>query len=171
MSIEVGRGEALTNSSRGGLRMPQAGPRAGSGGDGQGRSRDQEGSDLVACLGVYYHTMQHYRMMMQMTAFRPRLIIIDSMFSRSAEAVIEVGWEDTAHELNSTAQMAGQNKVPTGRPSLAAVSMMAESVGYTMTEQPWDVPKEQRASVADYHDKFANRRRHTVSFTPTSPLT
>jgi hypothetical protein len=93
------------------------------------------------------------------------------MFSRSAEAIIEVGWEDTAHELNSTAQMVGQNKVPTGRPSLAAVSMMAESVGHTMTEQPWDVPKEQRANVADYHDKFANRRRHTVSFTSTSPLT
>jgi hypothetical protein len=34
--------------------------------------------DIVACLGVYYHTMEHYRMMLQMASFKPRLIIIAS---------------------------------------------------------------------------------------------
>jgi hypothetical protein len=118
--------------------------------------------DIVACLGVYYHTMEHYRMMLQMASFKPRLIIIDSVFSQAECAVIEIDQEETNWRMNAIAQLPEQNMVPIGRPSLSAVEMMAESVGYTMTDQIWDVPENRRATVADYYNKFPDRRRHTV---------
>lgn len=118
--------------------------------------------DVVACLGVYYHTMQHYRMLLQMASFRPRVIIIDSVFSRAGGAVIELEPEETDWKMNAIADLPGQDMAPVGRPSLSALRMMADSVGYAMTEQAWDVPENGRAAVADYYDKFPDKRRHTV---------
>jgi hypothetical protein len=118
--------------------------------------------DIVACLGVYYHTMEHYRMMLQMALFKPRLIIIDSVFSRAEGAVIEIDQEETDWRMNAIAQRPEQKLVPIGRPSLSALRMMADSVGYAMTDQAWDVPQNRRATVADYFSKFSDKRRHTV---------
>lgn len=122
--------------------------------------------DIVSCLGVYYHTMQHYRMMCQMATFKPKLIIIDSEFSRSADAIIAVGRENPASDLNSIEQFKDQSFVPVGYPSRKALRMMAKSVGYEMQVVKWDVPEEEREPVQDYYDKWPTRIRHTALLRP-----
>jgi len=122
--------------------------------------------DIVSCLGVYYHTMQHYRMMCQMAMFKPKLIILDSEFSRSPDSIVLVGRENPASKMNSTEQFKGQSFVPVGYPSRSAVSRMAKSVGYDMSVVEWHVPEGQRAPVKDYYDMHEKRVRLTALLRP-----
>jgi hypothetical protein len=127
---------------------------------------DGETFDIVSCLGVYYHTMQHYRMMCQMAMFKPKLIIIDSEFARSQDSVIIVGRENPVKKLNSTEQFKGQEFVSIGIPSRPAVRAMAKSVGYDMSVVKWNVPEAQRIGIQDYYDLHPNRVRNTVLLRP-----
>lgn len=122
--------------------------------------------DIVSCLGVYYHTMQHYRMMCQMAMLKPKLIIIDSEFARSEDAVILMSRENPVKRLNSTEQFKGQDFVPVGFPSAQAARLMAKSVGYDMKIVNWNVPEDQRLGVKDYYDRFENRVRLTAVLRP-----
>lgn len=118
--------------------------------------------DIVSCLGVYYHTMQHYRMMLQMVAFRPKLIIIDTEVWKSPGAMIGMSMEATGRQQNSTAQVEGQDRAPVGIPSFAAIDRMAGSVGYSATTIEWDVPPGQRGCVMDYFGSVAKHRKHLI---------
>ena len=122
--------------------------------------------DVVSCLGVFYHTMHHYRVMCQMASFKPKLIIIDSEFSRSKAPLIAMGKENPEKDLNTIEQFAGQAFAPIGIPSFPAVRIMAESVGYTMSTIEWQVPDDERGPVVDYFDKWQNRVRGTVILRP-----
>jgi 2-polyprenyl-3-methyl-5-hydroxy-6-metoxy-1,4-benzoquinol methylase len=124
--------------------------------------------DLVFCLGVFYHTMQHYRMMLQMAALKPKVIVIDSVFSTAKEPVIHMVRNDTSKNLNSIPDFEGQAWNPAGIPSLRALRMMALSTGYAMNLVQWSVEQEKRRSVSDYFDKLKGRRRHTVVLRPLS---
>jgi hypothetical protein len=122
--------------------------------------------DIVSCLGVYYHTLQHYRMMCQMAMFKPKLIIIDSEFSRSQDSIISIGMERPTSKLNSIEQFKGQSMVPVGNPSRKAMKMMARSVGYELSMVKWNVPEEEREPVSDYYDRWPNRVRKTALLRP-----
>ncbi|HEX9903574.1 MAG TPA: hypothetical protein VGA77_01295, partial [Propylenella sp.] len=57
------------------------------------------------------------------------------------------------------------SRVLIGRPSLAAINMMANTVGYSVEEVPWDVREEEVDAVRDYQPggKPGKRRsRHTI---------
>lgn len=122
--------------------------------------------DIVSCLGVYYHTTHHYKIMCQMAAFRPKLIILDSEFLRTEEPVIRITKENPESDLNTIQQFPGQNRTPIGIASMAALKVMVSSVGYAIHEVEWAVPEEDRTSVGDYYDKFENRRRATLLLRP-----
>ena len=127
---------------------------------------EKETFDIVSCLGVYYHTMHHYKIMCQMAAFRPKLIILDSEFLRTEEPVIRVTKENPASDMNTIQQFPGQDRTPIGIASLPALRVMVSSVGYAIHEVEWAVPEQDRTSVGDYYDKFENRRRATLLLRP-----
>lgn len=127
---------------------------------------DGETFDMVFCLGVYYHTMQHYRMMIQMAAFKPKVIVIDSVLSTSQRPTIDLLRNKTDASANAIAETEGQSWVPVGSPSLPAMEMMADSVGYSVIVTPWEIPAEQRVGVRDYFSKHKPRRRHTLVLRP-----
>jgi hypothetical protein len=114
--------------------------------------------DVVACLGVFYHTIQHYRILMQMVAFRPKIIVVDSVFNLSERAMIVVGKDDTGRKGASIEQQEGQTWVPVGRISRPAFELMVQSLGYTVEWNAWDVPEEQREGVMDYFEQRGLRR-------------
>lgn len=119
--------------------------------------------DVIACLGVYYHTIQHYRMLLQMAALKSKLIILDGLFSRANQPLIAVVREATNKKLNTIAQMDNQAIAPIGHVSIPALRIMTETAGYSMTPIPWEVPPDQRRPVNDYFSKFENRVRMTVA--------
>lgn len=125
--------------------------------------------DIVSCLGVYYHTTHHYRIMCQMAALRPRLIILDSEFLRTQEPVIRITKENPASDLNTIQQFPGQDRTPIGIASMPALRVMVSSVGYSARKVEWAVPERDRACIADYYDKFENRKRITLLLRPSQP--
>jgi hypothetical protein len=124
--------------------------------------------DLIFCLGVYYHTMHHYRMIVQMAAFRPRAIVIDSVLSTSPDRIIRLARNRTDENLNALAEAEGQSWVPVGLPSQSAIEFMAESVGYQAKVVPWKLTPEERrgAGIADYF-RAGQKRRYTLVLRPS----
>jgi Methyltransferase domain len=122
--------------------------------------------DIVSCLGVFYHTMEHYRMLMQMVAFQPKVIVIDSAFHLSKRPIIAVRTEPTDDNRASIAQQRGQARAPVGRISRPALELMAESLDYDVEWNEWEVPEEEREPVMDYFDNINNIRRFTCFLRP-----
>jgi hypothetical protein len=126
--------------------------------------------DIVGCLGVYYHTMHHYLMMLQMAAFKPKIIVIDSEFATKTAPVIIMSKEATHKELNTIALVDGQERAPIGIPSIEAVRSMANSVGYDVEVVDWQVPKGQRKPVGDYFRQESRKRRGTLILRPATGM-
>ncbi len=123
--------------------------------------------DVVTCLGVFYHTIQHYRILMQMAAFRPKVIVVDSVFHLSKRAVITVKKEDTDDSRNTIAQQEGQASAPIGRISRPALELMAETLDLAVEWNEWDVPEEEREPVMDYFERpNDNLQRFTCFLRP-----
>jgi hypothetical protein len=127
--------------------------------------------DIVFCLGVFYHTMHHYRMLTQMRAFEPKIIVIDSIFSLAKTPSIVLLRNATNEKMNAIAEMQDQPWIPAGTPSIPAVELMANSLGLELNVVPWNVPAQQRQGISDYFFKFKLRRRMTVLLRPKSEFT
>jgi SAM-dependent methyltransferase len=107
--------------------------------------------DVVAIYGLYYHVMDHYRLMREVLRLRPSLVIIDSEFSTAKRPVIDLYREDPEKYFNSVAHIEGQTLAPVGLPSRSAVEMMATSLGYSTEWADWDsLPESERQPVRDY---------------------
>jgi hypothetical protein len=120
--------------------------------------------DVVTCLGVFYHTMQHYRILMQMIAFRPKVIVIDSVFHLSDRPMITFTVENTGLDRASIAQQDGQSMAPVGRISRPGLELLVNTLGYAVEWNEWDVPEEQRESVKDYFGQPRNMLRRFTCF-------
>lgn len=124
--------------------------------------------DVVTCLGVFYHTIQHYRILMQMLAFRPKVVVVDSIFHLSDRAIITVRNESVTSRGKTIAQKEGQAYAPIGRISRSAIELMVDTLGYTVEWNEWDVPEEAREPVMDYfdHPNYKYLRRFTGFLRP-----
>ena len=126
--------------------------------------------DVVAIYGLYYHIMDHYRLLQHVTRMKPSLVVIDSEFATAKRALIEVFVEPTTFP-NSIAHVEGQQAAPIGVPSRAAVETMAGSLGYTVEWADWTlVPQQDRKAVSDYYRDPARHRqqRGTCALRPIS---
>jgi len=113
--------------------------------------------DVVAALGIFYHIMDHYRLLRLIHKLRPGLVIVDGDFLAANWAYIGLAFEDPEMELNSTASN-GEDKVPIGIPSTRAMERMAECLGYSVQWADWNsVPEEERGPVGDYYRPGARR--------------
>ena len=115
--------------------------------------------DVIGVLGIFYHVMDHFRLLQLVTRFKPRLVLLDSEFSLRPGQVIELVREDPAKDLNALAQVEGQEKALIGIPSLSALEAMADVLGYQVTWVDWsDVRPNKRRFVADYFRPQGKRR-------------
>ena len=124
--------------------------------------------DTVLCLGIYYHIMDHYRMMQLMTGLNPNAIIMDSGFINSDLYEIKLEFEDTAEIANAIPERPGQTKRIVGIPSLGALKAMAESCGYTSKIIEWR--KDEVGDLEVVKDYFnygsGKRNRYTIVLEP-----
>ena len=125
-----------------------------------------ESFDVVSCLGVYYHTMEHYRLMKLMTQLKPKLIIMDSEFALPGWPMMSFGLEATDEGRNAIPTVAGQKMAPVGQVSQVGLEMIVQSLDYKVEWLDWNElgPKEQLI-VPDYF-RPKNRRRFTCNITP-----
>lgn len=122
--------------------------------------------DIIAVFGVFYHIMDHMRLLQLIQALGPRLVIIDSEFMRLPTANIQLIRERTDKILNATPQMIGQRKAVKGIPSFSAMELMADALAYDLEWVDWStLPETNRQGVRDY---FRQRklRRATCALRP-----
>jgi len=124
--------------------------------------------DVVAVLGLFYHIMDHLRLLRLIRALGPRLVIVDSEFALRPNPVILLKSEWTDRPLNAPPQIAGQPKAVVGIPSFAAMEMMAEAMDFSLQWWDWDnLPVNQRAGVSDYYrPQGQGKRRATCALRP-----
>jgi hypothetical protein len=126
--------------------------------------------EVVAIYGLYYHIMDHYRLLKLVSQLKPKLVIIDSEFATYKQPMIKLMYEDTGKFLNTIAHAPGQERAPVGIPSHAAMEMMASSLGYSTEWANWcDVPPEKRKGLGEYYrdPKEIDRKRGTCALRPT----
>jgi hypothetical protein len=120
--------------------------------------------DVVAIYGLYYHVMDHYRLLQLAAALGPRLILIDSVFLNRPQPLIKLAVEATDDKFNAIAQRDGQALAPFGIPSPSAVDLMATSLGYATTWADWSsLPSGRRGGLKEYFDRDRPKYRDTVA--------
>ena len=124
--------------------------------------------DVIGVLGIYYHIMDHRRLLKLISALKPKLVIIDSEFSTRPNPIIQLVQERTDNVLNALPEFEGQEVVVKGVPSFRAMELMAASTGFDLVwNDVSDIPKGRRGGVADYYRK-TNMRRATCFLRPQS---
>lgn len=132
----------------------------------EARVRAGERFDIVGVLGIFYHVMDHFRLLRLATALQPKMIVIDSEFALRPGPTITLARERTDKPLNATPQTPGQKIAVVGIPSRAATELMAEALGYRTEWLDWTALKgEDRAGLWDYY-RPRNKRRGTCILRP-----
>jgi len=122
--------------------------------------------DTVALFGIFYHVMDHFRLLRQIRALGAGLVIIDSEFMRVKNPMIQLVMEDTALALNAAPQHTGQTRAIKGVPSFRALDRMAEALGLAVdwvdANAHWG---QDRKGVQDYF-RDTPMRRACCALTP-----
>lgn len=117
--------------------------------------------EVIGILGIFYHIMDHFRLLRLAAALRPKLMIVDSEFAARPGAVILMSRERTDKDLNALPQIAGQVRAVVGIPSPKALESMADALDLSFDWLDWDeIPEEYRPPVADYY-RVGEKRRGT----------
>lgn len=107
--------------------------------------------DIVSMLGILYHVMDHYGLLVRVARLNPRLIIIDSEFITSKSPSIRLIRERTDNVLNATADLPGQAVTIKGIPSTSGMEVMADVLGYRCEWMDWNtLPEQDRVGLRDY---------------------
>ncbi len=123
--------------------------------------------NVVAVLGIYYHIMDHFRLLRLIKRLAPKLIVIDSLFITDPRSVILVRLEDTTTlDLNAIEQFEGQRMAAIGVPSQTALENLATALEYSVQWLDWNtVPDTSRSGLEDYF-RTDRERRFTCALWP-----
>lgn len=121
--------------------------------------------DVVAVYGIFYHIMDHFRLLDLARRLQPDLIIIDSEFIKADNAMVQVLKEEVSNPLNAVTDVPGRRHTVVGVPSKRATEFMAEALGYDLT---WVdhamLLGDDRRGMKDYF-RDARKVRHTCALT------
>ncbi len=126
----------------------------------------QEQFDVIAVYGIFYHVMDHFRLLSLLRRLGPELIIIDSEFIRTDNAVIQVLKEETSNPLNATSDAPDMSHTVVGVPSFRAMDFMADALALDVT---WIdhalILGEDRDGMQDYF-RTGRKLRGTCALSP-----
>ena len=121
---------------------------------------------MVAVYGIFYHIMDHFRLLSLIRRLGPGLIIIDSEFITLDNAMIQVLREDVSNPLNAVSDVSGITHTVVGVPSRRATRFMAEALGLELNWVDHEsILGEDRQAVQDYF-RDGRKARATCSLTP-----
>jgi hypothetical protein len=109
--------------------------------------------DTILCLGLFYHILDHHRLMQLMGALRPEAIVLDTMVVPDDNAFIQLLREDPAKPINAIPRSDGQRETAVGWPSRGALTVLAAEIGYTVEVIPWNFERiVDHTNITDYRD-------------------
>lgn len=115
--------------------------------------------DVVALFGLFYHVMDHFRLLRLIRLTGARIVLIDSEFMLMKNPMIQLMFERTGSDLNATPQIEGQDHALVGVPSRRAMNAMARALDFDVVwSSAADVFGDDRKGVQDYF-RDGNKRR------------
>ena len=116
--------------------------------------------DVVMCLGFFYHTLEHMRLLLEARRLGAEYIIIDTSISAAKEPIVALAFESTEDTRNAVDYgLTGNNKALVGAPSRSGLLAMLDYAGYQADFFDW-----QNNAVGDWTDlpDYAAHLRVTV---------
>jgi hypothetical protein len=108
--------------------------------------------DIIFNLGLFYHVMDHHRLLRLMRDLQPKLIVLDTALIDSDKPFVHLETEDSRHIMNTAPDaVSGQKDNIVGVVSRGGLDMMCRSLGLRVEYIPWkraDHPN--RTKIADY---------------------
>src|ERR1700683_3340885 len=104
--------------------------------------------DVVMCLGFFYHTLEHMRLLLEARRLGAEYIIIDTSISAAKEPIVALAFESTEDTRNAVDYgLTGNNKALVGAPSRSGLIAMLDYAGYQTEFFDW-----QDNAVGDWTD-------------------
>ena len=125
--------------------------------------------DVVMCLGFFYHTLEHMRILLEAKRLGAEYLIIDTAISPSEQPIVALAFEavdDTRNAIDYG--LTGCQRVLVGSPSRSGLLAMLDYLGYQAEFFDWQNNRvEDWAGLPDYaaHLRVTMRaqRRATAS--------
>jgi 2-polyprenyl-3-methyl-5-hydroxy-6-metoxy-1,4-benzoquinol methylase len=116
--------------------------------------------DIILCLGIFYHIMDHHLLMKLMTDLAPQLIIMDTSLIDRDEPVIGLKVERGKSSRSAVLDFQGQKETVTGIVSRGGMKMLASSFGYRISWVDWaNFAPEDRRGLAEYYRSGRARQK------------
>lgn len=115
--------------------------------------------DVVALFGLFYHVMDHFRLLQLIRLAGARIVLIDSEFMLMNNPMIQLIFERTGSDSNAPEQIPGQERALIGVPSVRAMNAMARALDFDIVwSNAGDVFGKDRKGVQDYFRAEKKRR-------------
>lgn len=117
-------------------------------------------TDVLMCLGFFYHTLEHMRLLLEARRIGAEYVIIDTGVSPAREPILALAFESIEDARNSIDYgMTGNKRALVGAPSRSGLVAMLDYAGYETVFFDW-----QNNQVDDWTDlpDYAAQLRVTV---------
>jgi O-methyltransferase len=137
------------------------------------RGLDAGSVDVVLCLGFFYHTMDHMRLLLEARRLGAEHVILDTFVAPAPEAVVALAFDpidDTRMAIDYGATGAGKALV--GTPSTPGLLAMLDYAGYQAEFFDWqDNAVDDWTGLPDYaaHQRITVRARRLEATPRVSP--
>lgn len=126
--------------------------------------------DVVAVYGIFYHIMDHFRLLSLVAKLQPTLVIIDSEFIKADNAIVQVLKEEIANPLNAVSDVRGITHTVVGVPSKRTMEFMADALHMDLIWVDHDlILGNDHAGMKDYY-RDGRKSRFACALTPISAL-
>lgn len=96
-------------------------------------ARQSDQYDVVLCLGFLYHTQRHIELFSRIRATGARHLVVDTEVHRDPAPLVRLGTERVERQGNAVSdEFSLGDSVLTGRPTLSALRLLAESQGFDL---------------------------------------
>jgi len=95
------------------------------------RGMKADSIDILMCLGFFYHTMEHMRLLVEARRIGVEYVIIDTSISPAKEPIVALTFESAEDTRNSIDYgLTGNKNVLVGAPSRSGLLAMLDYAGY-----------------------------------------
>ena len=117
--------------------------------------------DTILCLGLFYHILNHERLVAMIARLQPRAVIIDSGLLDSDEMIIKMKYEATEDPLMG---LGTDKQTVVGIPSRGCLAALGRMHGFRIRYIEWSGDE-----IRDHYDidDYLKRQRFTCVLTPS----
>jgi hypothetical protein len=122
--------------------------------------KKKSGFDVVFCLGIFYHVMDHFRLLRLIRDFCPRLVVLDTGLIDDEKPYISLTTERNDSVVNAIPISDAEKQSVVGIVSKGGLIVMCKALGFSVNFLSWSPENfRNRAGLTDYFEQGRDKRR------------